>query len=75
MIQPRHRFTKLTRFVLFSTALATTFGMAVPAQGQQSDHSAGVIEEIVVTARLREESARDIVSEWLCERLAGRRQS
>ena len=60
MIQNRHRVTKLTRLVLVSTALATTVGMALPALAQPADDSAGVIEEIVVTARLREESAQDI---------------
>ena len=60
MIQNRHRVTKLTRLVFVSAALATTVGMAVPALAQPADDSAGVIEEIVVTARLREESAQDI---------------
>ena len=60
MIQTRHRLTHCTRFVLSTAFLAATIGMAAPALAQQSNDSAGVIEEIVVTARLREESAQDI---------------
>ncbi len=60
MNQTRHRFTQPTGLVLFCTALAAHLGVALPALGQESDDGASLIEEIVVTARLREESAQDI---------------
>ncbi len=60
MNQSKNRFGSLTGFVVGGTFLAATVGIGTPAMAQQSDDSAGVIEEIVVTARLREESAQDI---------------
>ena len=60
MNQTRHRFIHPTGLVLFCTALAAHLGIALPALGQEADEGAALIEEIVVTARLREESAQDI---------------
>lgn len=60
MNQSKSRFGRLTGFVPGGTLLAASVGIGPPALAQQSDDSAGVIEEIVVTARLREESAQDI---------------
>ena len=50
----------LVRFTSVSALAAVIATIATPTPGQVPGASAGLIEEIVVTARLREESAQDI---------------
>ena len=60
MIQFCGGFGPLARSAFASAVVAASLSITVPALGQEPDGGAGLIEEIVVTARLREESAQDI---------------
>ena len=52
--------TNLGRLALVCAFLGLSLGFAMPASAQETDADATSIEEIVVTARFREESAQDI---------------